>query len=100
MQDLQDIRDGITVIHASDQIKQSKEEKRKRRSDRMAKREKRLEQLIIRDGLASLESYSQDYRHALKWFGKEKLKVLEKQHQEYLEAERNKPHQMSLFEFM
>ena len=100
MQDLQDIRDGITVIHASDQIKQNREEKRKRRFDRMAKRERRLEQLIIRDGLDSLETYSPDYRHALKWFGKEKLKMLERQHQEYLEAERNKPHQISLFEFM
>lgn len=100
MQDLQDIRDGITVIHASDQVKQKKEEKRKRRSERMAKREKRLEQLIIRDGLDSLATCSLDYRHALKWFGKERLKALEKQHQEYLEAERNKPQQMSLFEFM
>ncbi len=38
--------------------------------------------------------------NALKWFGQEKIKALEKRHQKYVEEERNKLRQMSLFEFM
>lgn len=100
LQDLQDIRDGITIVHTSDQEKQNKEIKRRNRAERKERRERKLEQKIIRDGWDSLEEYSMDYRHAIKWFGEEKIEELERQHQRYLEDERNKPQQMSMFEFM
>ena len=100
MQDLQDIRDGIAIIHVSDQEKQDKEIKRKNRAERKEKREKKLEQKIILEGWDSLEPYSMDYCHAIKWFGQEKIEALEKRHQKYLEDEKNRPQQMSLFEFM
>lgn len=100
MQDLQDIRDGIAIIHVSDQEKWDKEIKRKNRVERKEKREKKLEQKIILEGWDSLEPYSIDYCHAIKWFGQEKIEALEKRHQKYLEDEKNKPQQMSLFEFL
>ena len=97
LQDLQDIREGITIVHASDQEKRNKELKRQNRAKQKEKREKRLEQKIVQNGW---EPFSLDYHHALKWFGQEKIKALEKRHQKYVEEERNKPQQMSLFEFM
>ena len=100
LQDLQDIREGITIVHASDQEKRNKELKRQNRVKQKEKREKRLEQKIVKNGWDSLEPFSLDYHHALKWFGQEKIKALEKRHQKYVEEERNKLRQMSLFEFM
>ena len=100
LQDLQDIREGITIVHASDQEKRNKELKRQNRAEQKEKREKRLEQRIVKNGWDSLEPFSLDYYHALKWFGQEKIKALEKRHQKYVEEERNKLRQMSLFEFM
>ena len=100
LQDLQDIREGITIVHASDQEKRNKELKKQNRAKQKEKREKRLEQKIVRNGWGSLEPFSLDYHHALKWFGQEKIEALERSHQKYLEEERNMPRQMSLFEFM
>lgn len=99
-QDLEDIQNGIRVTHASDQIKQVKEAKRQRKNDRREKREQKLAEKIIQNGWQSIPDNSPDYLHAMKWFGNEKIRLLEKQHKEYLEAEQKKPHQISLFEFM
>lgn len=100
LQDLQDIRDGITVTHASDQIKQSKEAKRQRRLDRKEKRERLLAQKIVQNGWNNIAPHSADYFHAIKWFGDEKILELENHHQEYLAAKQNEPKQLNLFEFM
>ena len=100
LQDLQDIREGITIVHASDQEKRNKELKKQNRAKQKEKREKRLEQKIVQNGWDSLDPFSLDYHHALKWFGQEKIEVLERRHQKYQEEERNKPQQMSLFEFL
>lgn len=100
LQDLQDIREGITIIHVSDQEKRNKELKKQNRAEQKRKREKRLEQKIVKNGWDSLELYSLDYHHAIKWFGQEKIEALEKRHQKYLEDEKNKPQQMSMFKFM
>ncbi len=100
LQDLQDIQEGITIVHASDQEKRNKELKKQNRAKQKEKRENRLEQKIVQNGWDSLEPFSLDYHHALKWFGREKIEALERRHQRYLEEEKNKPQQMSLFEFM
>lgn len=100
LQDLRDIQDGITIVHASDQEKRDKETKRKERAERKKKRERKLAEKIIQEGWDSVEPCSLDYHHAIKWFGEEKIQDLEARHQQYLEEERNKPRQMSLFEFM
>lgn len=100
LQDLQDIRDGITVTHASDQIKQNKEAKKQRRIDRKEKREQRLEKKILQEGWDAIAPHSLDYFHAVKWFGEEKIQDLENRHQEYLTAKQNQPQQLNLFELM
>ena len=55
LQDLQDIREGITIVHASDQEKRNKELKKQNRAKQKEKREKRLEQKIVQNGWDSLE---------------------------------------------
>lgn len=100
LQDLQDIHNGITVIHASDQIKQNKESKRLRRINQKEKREQQLEKKIVQEGWDSIAPYSLDYIHAIKWFGEEKIQDLENRHQEYLRAQQNQPQQLSLFELL
>lgn len=100
IQDLQDIQNGITVIHASDQVKLDKAAKRQRKTERREKREQKLEEKIITCGWKSVAANSSDYFHAIKWFGEEKIQLLEKKHQDYLEMEKRKPQQMSLFDMM
>ena len=100
LQDLQDIREGISIVHVSDQEKRDKELKKQNRMEQKKKREERLEQKILQNGWNSLEPYSLDYCHTIKWFDQERIEALERCHQKYLEDERNKPQQMSLFEFM
>lgn len=100
IQDLQDIQNGITVIHASDQTKLDKAAKRQRKNERREKRERKLEEQIIQNGWQKVASNFLDSHHAMKWFGEEKIQLLEKQHQEYLASEQQKPQQLSLFDFM
>lgn len=98
LQDLRDIREGITVVHASDQIKQKKEAKRLRRDNRKMKREQKLKNKIVKNGWQSISPNSIDYFHAMKWFGEEEIQFLKQQHQKYLEDEKSVPQQMSLFD--
>ncbi len=100
LQDLQDIRDGITVTHASDQIKKNKEAKRQRRNARKQKREQKLETKIIQCGWDAIIPQSSDYYHAMKWFGDEKIQRLVERHQEYLAEQQKQPQQISLFELI
>ena len=77
LQDLHDIREGITIVHASDQEKRNKELKKQNRAKQKEKRERRLEQKIVQNGWDSLEPFSLDYHHALKWFGHGRAMELE-----------------------
>ena len=99
LQDLQDIQDGIAVVHASDQIKQKKEAKRLRRNDRKMKRKLKLKNKIIKIGWQSIPPNSIDYFHAIKWFGEEEIQLLKQQHQKHLEDKKAEPQQMSLFDY-
>ena len=99
MQDLQDIKDGITITHASDTEKSAKESKREKRKETQQKKIGRLEKRLIEVGYENLESYSLDRVHADKWLGKKRISELESLRKEKIKAEQDKPQQMTLEDF-
>lgn len=99
MQDLQDIRDGIEVTHASDVQKNQKEEKKRRRQQAQEKRKKKLEKKLLEVGYYNLEEYSLDRIHADKWLGEERIEELEQMREQKMKEEQNLPVQISLFDF-
>ena len=100
MQDLQDIRDGIEISHASDNEKQKKEAKKEKRKLAKQKNIERLEKKIIEVGYENLEDYSVDRVHADKWLTPERLEELAQIRQQKTKEEQEKPVQLSLFEMM
>ena len=96
MQDLQDIRDGIEVIHESDLKKQAKQQKSERRQQNQEKKIKKLEKKIMEVGFSGLCENSLDRRHAMKWLGNDRIKELEAIRKE----RKNGPVQMSIFDFI
>lgn len=98
MQDLQDIRDGIEISHASDNEKQKKEAKKEKRKLAKQKNIKRLEKKIIEVGYENLVKYSADRVHADKWLTPERLDELEQIRKQKINEEQEKPVQLSLFD--
>ena len=98
MQDLQDIRDGIEISHASDNEKQKKEAKKEKRKLVKQKNIERLEKKIIEVGYENLVEYSVDRVHADKWLTPERLEELEQIRQQKIKEEQEKPVQLSLFD--
>ena len=92
MQDLEDIRNGIQIVHASDM------EKRERRRQSRAAAVRRLEKKLLENGYESLEEYSTDRRHADKWLGPERIAELEKLRQLKEKEKKEQPVQLSLFD--
>ena len=70
-QDLEDIRNGILVVHDSDRIEAQKEQKRGRKR----KRQELLERRIEKNGYESLDKAKR--RQAEKQIGKERIKELD-----------------------
>lgn len=77
LQDLEDIKAGITIIHDSDMEKRTNELKKDRRKKTAENRVKRLEKKILEVGYESLEEHSLDRVHADKWLTEERLAELE-----------------------
>ena len=100
VQDLQDIKDGITITHASDTEKRAKEYKKKKRKEAQQKKIERLEKKLIEVGYENPEPYSLDRVHADKWLDPERLEELERIRRQKLKEEQEKPVQMSLFDMM
>ena len=100
MQDLQDIRDGIEISHASDDEKQKKEAKKEKRKLAKQKNIERLEKKIIEVGYENLAEHSVDRVHADKWLTPERLEELEQIRQQKIKEEQEKPVQLSLFGMM
>ena len=98
MQDLQDIRDGIEISHASDNEKQKKEAKKEKRNLAKQKNIERLEKKIIEVGYENLVEYSVDRVHADKWLTPERLEELEQIRKQKINEEQEKPVQLSLFD--
>lgn len=98
MQDLQDIKDGIRIYHASDDLRREKEIKSQRIKKRKEKNIQKLEKKILEVGYENLETYSLDRIHADKWLTKERLSELEAMRKQRIREEQEKPVQLSLFE--
>ena len=98
LQDLQDIRDGIEISHASDNEKQKKEAKKEKRKLAKQKNIERLEKKIIEVGYENLVEYSADRVHADKWLTPERLDELEQIRKQKIKEEQEKPVQLSLFD--
>lgn len=93
MQDLQDIRDGIEVRHASDLDKAEKARKKEKREKTKKDRILKLEKRLIKIGYNNLEPTSLDRVHADKWLGPERIRELEKERKD-----RNRYVQLTLFD--
>lgn len=98
MQDLEDIRNGIQIVHASDLDRQKKEEKKERRLQAQQKKIERLEKRLLDVGYYNLEEYSIDKIHADKWLGEERIVEFEDLRKRRLKEEQEKPIQLSLFD--
>ncbi len=100
MQDLEDIRAGITVVHESDAKKRASEEKKERRRSAKEKKIRKLEGKILETGYGSLEPHSLDRIHADKWLGMERIRELEEMREKKQLEKKNSPVQLSLFGLM
>lgn len=95
MQDLRDVRDGITVVHASDAQRKHRAEQKERREEAKRKRISKLEKRLLDSGYDGLESI--DQIRAQKWLGAERTCELEKLRKKKIEERKMEPVQMSLF---
>jgi len=100
MQDLQDIRDGYAISHASDNAKREKEQKKEKNSLAKQKRIEKLEKKLIEVGYENLPETSLDLVHADQWLDSERLDELEQIRQQKIKEEQEKPVQLSLFDMM
>lgn len=98
MQDLEDIRNGIQVSHASDMEKRNAAQKKEKRQKQHEAAVKRLEKKLMETGYGQMEKYSLDRRHADKWLGEERIAELEKQRRARKKEELEQPVQLSLFD--
>lgn len=98
MQDLQDIRDGIQISHASDEEKQKKEQKSKKCQLAKEKRIAAMEKKIISVGYGNMETYEQN--KACKLLDFDRIDELEAIREVKLKEEQEKPVQLSLFDMM
>lgn len=99
-QDLQDIRDGIKVHHASDDIKRKKAEKSERRKKAKADKIAKLEKKLLTVGYENLEPYSLDRIHADKWLEPQRIEELAAQRQQQIQTKQKEAQQMSLEDYM
>lgn len=95
-QDLEDIKNGIEVVHVSDMERTAKENKKKRREEARKRQLKRIEKKIMATGLDSL-SYSEQ-KKVDKYLSDERVSELVSIYQENLKIE--EPVQLELFKDM
>ena len=95
-QDLEDIKNGIEVVHVSDMERAEKESKKKRREEARKRQLRRIEKKIIATGLDSL-SYSEQ-KKVDKYLSDERISELVASYQESLKIE--EPVQLELFRDM
>ncbi|MCM1215576.1 MAG: hypothetical protein NC331_08300 [Lachnospiraceae bacterium] len=98
LQDLEDIRNGIQIAHASDVERKQSEDKRERKQKLHEAAVKKLENKLLETGYYNMEEFSADRRHADKWLGKERIGQLESLRQQREEEKKSQPVQLSLFD--
>lgn len=98
MQDLQDIKDGIRITHASDVEKNKKQQKSEKRQQAKEKKIAAMEKRIISVGYGNMDTYQQN--KACKLLGFDRIDELEAIREEKIKEEQEKPVQLSLFDMM
>lgn len=98
MQDLQDIRAGITITHASDSQKRDKKYKKERRQQAKEKRIAAMEKKILSVGYENMESTEQ--HRACRLLDFDRIDELQAIREEKLKKEQEKPVQLNLFDIM
>lgn len=93
LQDLNDVANGIAVVHEADQVKQSAEAKRQRRKAAADRKIAVAEKKIVQNGLDALTGYQRERMERL--LGVERCYELDKKHHTS-----KAPVQISLFEEM
>lgn len=99
IQDLEDIRAGISIVFDPDWEKESAERKKQARALLKQKKIEKLEQKILETGYGNLKEYSLDRIHADKWLTRERIAELESQRRERLKKESHKPVQITLGDY-
>lgn len=99
-QDLQDIRDGIQICHASDTEKKNKAVKSERRKKAKAEKIARLEKKLLTIGYDNLEPHSLDRIHADKWLDAGRLAELETLRLQQIKEKQQEPRQITLENFL
>lgn len=98
MQDLQDIREGILVSHASDEERNTKERKKEKRQQVKEKKIAAIEKKILSVGYGNMDTFEQN--KACKLLSFDRIDELEATREARVKAERERPVQMSLTDFM
>lgn len=100
IQDLEDIRLGIRICHASDMKKAEAQKKKERRVRRQNQKIQRLEKKLLEVGYTELKEYSADKIHADKWLGTARIQELEQVRLKRQEEKESEPVQISLFDMV
>lgn len=100
LQDLADLKEGIKIVYESDNDKQIKQAKKNKRAAAMNAKIAKLEKKLLEVGYENLEEHSLDKIHADRWLDPERLEEIAEQRRQMLMEEKNKPKQMTLFDFI
>lgn len=98
IQDLQDIKEGIRISHASDQERNVKEWKKEKRQQAKEKKIAAMEKKILSVGYGNMDSYEQN--KACKLLSFDRIDELEAIREAKLKEEQEKPVQLSLFDMI
>lgn len=98
MQDLQDIRDGISISYDSDLIKEANKAKSEKRKHAKEKRIVAMEKRILEIGYGNMDTFEQN--KACKLLDFDRIDELETMRQQKIKEEQEKPVQLSLFDMM
>lgn len=91
LQDLNDVENGIVVVHEADQVKQNAETKKQRRKAAADRKVAAAEKKIVQNGLASITGYQRERMERL--LGVDRLYELDREYQSKKAEE-----QISLFD--
>lgn len=100
IQDMEDIRNGIKIQHASDKDKRIKAEKKEKRNKSRQAKLQQLEKKLLTIGYANLEPHSLDRIHADKWLGEQRIHELEQLRLQQLLEKTKAPQQLAISDFL
>lgn len=100
LQDLEDIKNGISISYDDELKKESAKRKKEQRAASRQKKIERLEKTLIETGYENLKEYSLDKVHADKWLSRARIQELEEMRQKRILEEKRQPVQMNIFDYI